>query len=159
MLNIRKKAVFATVGVGSVLALSSMAFACTTFKGEMTATQGASVGTATGNNTGMGFCAGAPYTVAEITRAQDFTVAVNPSTTHCPASLGNSTGFGFQVLYTDSAGHCMAGTGNKIGTIQVSSGVGKGTYQIPSGAAPGSGWVCVSDNAALKGMMVETNFL
>lgn len=154
----RKGVLGGLAAIGAVLVLSSAAFACTAFKGHMWVQKGtASEGHAIGNGTGMGYCTGTTPTTGGVTRGTGFTVNVAPTsaTDPCPnQSLGgNSTKF--QVLWTTSTGHCMAGTGNKIGTITVTSGSGSGSgYQIPTTATAGPGKVCVSDNAALKGMEV-----
>jgi hypothetical protein len=156
----RKRLGFGFAVAAAVVAAASVAFACTAFEGHMWVEKGtANEGHAIGNGTGMDFCPGTTQTTGDVTRGVGFSVNVAPTsaTDPCPnQSLGGSSrGTKFQVLWTTSSGHCMAGTGNKIGTITVKSGTGSGTgYQIPTSATAGPGIVCVSDNAALKGMMV-----
>lgn len=73
-------------GVGSVaaaLAMSSVAFACTTYKGKMTVTTGSQSSWAYGNGTGMGYCSGPTDS--------------NPSSTPPGANLNNASNGTFDV--------------------------------------------------------------
>lgn len=61
----RKKLAFGTLAAGTVLAVASAAFACTTYRGTATVENADQVGnpgstTAVGNNSGMGYCSGSP---------------------------------------------------------------------------------------------------
>lgn len=146
-----------------VLALSSVAYACTVFKGDMTVS-GTSSSTGTGDNSGMGYCDGITPPKAGVTRGTAFTVSVAPSTnTNCVAQLSDMTA---HVNYKMGAGppstgtDCMSslrdmGGEIQIGTMAISGGKGSGTYTIPSTEAKtGDVQICVSSSGGGSGMQI-----
>ncbi len=145
-----------------VLALSSVAYACTVFKGDMTVS-GTSSSTGTGDNSGMGYCDGITPPKAGVTRGTAFTVSVAPSTnTKCVAQLSDMTA---HVNYMMGAGpptttDCMSSRADlggeiQIGTMPISGGKGSGTYTIPSTQTQtGDVQICVSDSSGFSGMQI-----
>lgn len=159
-----RKVLLAPFGVMAVvLALSSVAYACTTFKGDMTVS-GTSSSTGTGNNSSMGYCQGITPSKAGVTRGTAFTVSVAPSTnTNCVAQLSDMTA---HVNYMMGAGppstgtDCMSSfldTGGEIqiGTMAIRGGNGSGTYTIPSTQTKtGDVQICVSSSGGGTGMQI-----
>ncbi len=159
-----RKVLLAPFGViAVVLALSSVAYACTTFKGDMTVT-GSPSSTGTGNNSGMGYCDNITPGKAGVTKGTAFTVSVAPSTNaKCNAQLSNMTA---DVNYKMGAGPPSTGTdcmstllrtgGEKnIGKMSISNGSGSGSYTIPtSQSGTGDVQICVSSSGGGSGMQI-----
>lgn len=150
-----------------ILGLSSAAWACTVFKGQMKVRgdwpgHETHVVTAVGNNTGMGWCSLTGHANANgvYDSGNDIYVEVSQAPSSCgghklPSNLNYDVtyvdyGFYKRTLYRD----CMAVGGHsktvKIGDISVdSNGFGSGYYNIPAGpvqdGAPWEAGVCVSD--------------
>ncbi len=145
-----------------VLALSSVAYACTVFKGDMTVT-GSPSSTGTGDNSGMGYCQGITPSKAGVTKGSAFTVSVAPSTnSNCNAKLSDMTA---DVNYKMGAGppettDCMStvlrtGGEKNIGKMSISGGSGSGSYTIPtSQSGTGDVQICVSSSMGGSGMQI-----
>ncbi len=158
-----RKALLTPFGVMAlVLALSSVAYACTTFKGDMTVS-GTSSSTGTGNNSGMGYCQNITPGKAGVTKGTAFTVSVAPSTnSNCAAQLSNMTA---DVNYMMGAGpptttDCMdsfrdMGGEKQIGSMSISNGSGSGSYTIPTTQTKtGDVQICVSSDGGGTGMQI-----
>ncbi len=138
MSNTRKPMIFGLAVAGSVVALGSAAFACTTFKGRMEVTAGAGTSKAWGKNSGMTHCPAPndPKSVATVpTTGGNITVEIFPtgtSTTDCPSSQlsasKNTNPFPrhYFIYYVNRNGFvdnsgvwkwsvdCMAGSGTRL---------------------------------------------
>ncbi len=150
--------------IAFILALSSAAYACTTFKGDMTVS-GRTSSTGTGSNSGMNYCGGTTPAKAGVTKGTAFTVSVAPSTA-CANNLGTITA---DVNYKMGAGppgtnDCMTDTipiyGVKnIGTIAIVSGSKSGSYTIPTTeSGTGDVQICVSKSDGTIGMQIPATF-
>lgn len=146
--NNRKMMMFGTTVVGVMLALASVAMACTTFKGRFEVTAGSGVSKAWGKNSGMTHCTGAfvPQSNATVpTTGGTITVGAYPTGTNvtdCPASQLSDSAIStnplrnrrFHIYYVNKNGFvdnggvwkwsvdCMAGTGS----TRLSAADGKG---------------------------------
>ncbi len=105
----RKRLAFGFTVVAAMLALASVAYACTTFKGKLQVTTGSTSSSAIGNGTGMGYCSGSPTGGATVARGanRSITVAVSPqacgSTTY---QLSDRSGTGAYYVNFINWGKC-----------------------------------------------------
>lgn len=146
--------------IAFIAVLSSAAYACTVYRGNMTVS-GTASSTGTGDNSGMGYCGGTTPPNAGATKGTAFTVSVAPSTA-CASSLGTIT---VDVNYKMGPGgprttDCMTDTVpifgvNKIGTMSITSGSASGSYTIPTTeSGTGDVQICVSRSNGSLGMQV-----
>lgn len=152
----KKKLAFGFVTGGLVVALAGTAFACTIFQGNFTVNGT----TATGNGVGMNWCSPPPS--ASVTRGTAFDASVSPSTGLCAATL-TTDDYLFHMIdgtYDPLSDDCMyESTGaTRIGTMNVLTGVGSGSYTIPTSAVAGAGMTCVVSNPTAQwGMGIPTD--
>lgn len=175
----QKGLAFAFTAVAVVLALSSVAFACTVFKGKMTVQGSGGTGTtsAIGNNSGMGYCnnAAAANTGngAEVPNAAPggtITVTVAPATI-CKDMLGLGTnklpsGTTYEITWLAGRGVPQGGSvdcmvpngdnGNHInGSDMTVSSAGNGSDTSDTFTpSVGENSVCVGKHGSSSGMQV-----
>lgn len=165
----RRGLLFGFTVVAAVLALTSAAWACTVFKGKLTLQGNASTSTvtATGNNSGMGFCSITNSYAYSNGSGGSVKVTVGPASSTCgghklPAT-GSETNLAYKVTYVDYGFYnsslnrdCMYNGGHStrivLGDITVDSNGngGGGWYSIPGShpaqnGSPYEAGVCVSD--------------
>lgn len=164
--NTPKGLVFGFSVVALVLALTSVAFACTEFRGKMVVTGGGGTSTVYGNGSSMGYSSTCSSTAgAKGSSGSTITVTVSSASSTCnsktlPAYSNYKVTFIGGGAYTwNGSGwarqkDCMYNGGDvgttTIGSMSVSStGYGTGSYSLPSGLTKNSSSdlsaVCVSD--------------
>ncbi len=168
--NRRRRTVFLSALVAVVLAMASVASACTVFKGRMTITDNtnsSNTSTGIGSNLGMSFCSGGTPNRVEVDDSTGFTVSVAPQssllTATCNASLGTNT---YNVNYFatsntspgDSATDCMNGTGNGTNLTTISTTNGNGKVNVTGLTTIGDYKICVAgpnstNNAGMMGFV------
>lgn len=145
----RRGLVVAFGTVAAVLMLASAAFACTTFKGEFSLSQGGVTKTNIGSNTNMGFCPNTTVNTMGLTGADSFTVSVAPTTTDlCAASLTLAL---YDIKHSDSLriADCMNGTQFAEDLAVVS---GSGSQTVAGGQlALTDDTVCITDATKAEG--------
>jgi len=110
----------------TVLMLASAAYACTTFKGQFSLSQGGVTKTNIGSGIGMSFCQNTTVNTMNLTGINSFTVSVAPRTTNpCKTSLTKPV---YDIKHSDSTlvSDCMNGT-NFLEDLTVVSGSGSQT--------------------------------
>lgn len=96
MKNSRKPVMFGFFTIGAFLALASIAYACTTFKGQMVVTPaspGSGSVTAVGNNRGMGWCSPITGRATIPTGTSTLNIDIAPSTGPCASQLPDRTDY------------------------------------------------------------------
>lgn len=163
----RRRMTFATAVVVGVMALTSVAFACTVYKGTMIVTDAAgNTSQETGSGLSMNYCSGTTSTsAARIARGESFTIDVEPfvgsgSQKSCTDKLNDDL---YDVNYSSSGatGDCMSGdpaavliAEDGLKTVNGSDS-GNNSFPLPSDAPIGESAICVSDDTAGEGMQVS----
>lgn len=176
----RRGVSFAFTVAAIVIALASVAYACTTYKGRFTVSGGTGytpqTAVAKGGNTGMSFCTTAPTATFTGSNRPAFYANVAPSTSCTASQLPDSPSLApYNVTYQPgpmSTGDCMSGQpGNQlVGTMAVRGGYSVNAnlqyvwYAYPQtgysiSTQPGAGDVCVSDGGAAYGMQIPVNVI
>lgn len=151
--------------IAVMLALSSVAFACTVFRGTFTVTPaapGSGSVTATGNNSGMGYCGGGSPSGTAIIAAPpgNFTATVAPATS-CLVNGSNKLSAGVYTLTWNpgSTGaprnDCMNPDPDQIGEMTVDlngNTLGPNSYSLNQ--APGDYQICISNATGGQGNQV-----
>lgn len=143
------------------LVLASAAYACTTFVGQQTVTQGANSATSVGigGNGGMAYCT-TPPSVSLSSTGTTYTIGVSAKTGTCagqlPATNSGLLGMGpTYKAYKTSGTDCMAGSGTAItggGVTVNNSGFGQTASLAANTLTVGNTNLCISDSGAAKGM-------
>ncbi|MDP9403179.1 MAG: hypothetical protein M3P85_07545 [Actinomycetota bacterium] len=151
---VRRRSVAVAFGtLAAVLMLASAAFACTTFKGEFSLSQGGVTKTNIGSNTNMGFCPNTTVNTMGLTGLDSFTVSVAPTTTNlCAASLTKSV---YDIKHANSTlvRDCMNET-NFAEDLTVSG--GSGSQVVSAGQlALTDNTVCIADPSFAEGHAMQ----
>lgn len=154
----RTKAGLGFLIVAVSLAVGSVAYACTVYKGQMSIAQsGQTTRTNFGDNVGMGYCSGTTPQTMTLSRSASYTVTVAASDGDCESQLQASSLTRIYEVYKTSDTtdpDCMGGLGNMVSGISVDSN-GDGSAS-PAGSTldVGTTALCVSDILASQGMQM-----
>lgn len=177
--NARRGVSFAFTVAAVVVALASVAYACTLYQGRFTVSggNGYTPQTAVAKGTdGMSFCTTAPTATFTGSNRPAFYANVAPSSSCTPSQLPDSPSLTpYNVTYQPgpmSTGDCMSGQpGNQlVGTMAVRGGYSVNAnlqyvwYAYPQtgytiNTQPGAGDVCVSNPNASYGMQIPVNVI
>lgn len=161
----RRNLLYGGMGIiAAAMAVASVAYACTTFRGNMTITGDTAV-TTTGKNSGMNWCGDTTPARVSVSRSTGFTVGVATSTSCGSQGLGTTVA---NINYfktsnttaSDLNTDCMNGAGNGtlITTISIASNAG--SKSIAASSVPstvGDYKICVAKVDNSQGMMHLVN--